>query len=466
MAPLSVTRLRAGLRSLPRQFWLLTAGIFIFLIGIDMCFPFETLYLNKRLGISMSTIGLIIGSMSFIGLPFQIPGGALTDRIGRRPMIVVGIVGTMLLYLGVAFAPALWVIVLVFGIEAAFGWSMFLTASNAMVADLVPFERRAEAYSLIRTAVSAGATIGPLFAAWILASSGSFRLSFVIGTGVCGLFALMVIVLFKETKPDPGSRSGAAAAEAADNRAADGGPLAPADPHERFFSECEEPGLSAPPQPAPPLECPTLPDDRPARRGGYRQVLRDRRFLLLMLATLAPSYCFAQIWVTLPVLLNDLYGVRPASWALLLSVYSLTSAVIQFPVVRALRRRDPTGLIGIGSLLIGSALGGIAFAGWGWPTVALMVVTALGVVLFMALVPTVVSHLAPVHLRGRYMGVWTIVYVAGYGLGPLLGGRALDTLGPQSAYLVVAAVGVAGSLLFTGLALVQRRAAGGAAVPG
>ncbi|MBM3147564.1 MAG: MFS transporter, partial [Actinobacteria bacterium] len=270
MGALSITRLRAGLRSLPRQFWLLTAGIFIFLIGIDMCFPFETLYLNKRLGISMSTIGLIIGTMSFVGLPFQIPGGALTDRIGRRPMIVVGIVGTMLLYLGVAFAPALWVIILVFGIEAAFGWSMFLTASNAMVADLVPFERRAEAYSLIRTAVSAGATIGPLFAAWILASSGSFRLSFVIGTGVCGVFALMLIVLFKETKPDPGSRGEASADEAADTEAANGGPLVPADPHERFFNECEEPGLAAPPQPAPPLECPTQPDDDSPRRGGYR----------------------------------------------------------------------------------------------------------------------------------------------------------------------------------------------------
>lgn len=441
MRRFSIARLRAAFGSLPRQFWLLTLGIFVFLIGIDMCFPFETLYLNKRLGISMSTIGLIIGTMSFVGLPFQIPGGALTDRIGRRPMIVVGICGTMLLYLGIAFAPALWVIVLVFGIEAAFGWSMFLTASNAMTADLVPFQHRAEAYSLTRTAVSAGAAIGPLFASWILAASGSFRLSFVIGTGVCGLFALMVIAFFKETKP----------------RVEEGAP------HEQFFSECDEAGFAASPQPAPPLECAVPPDHEPRPRGGYRRVLRDRRFLVLMLATLAPSYCFAQIWVTLPVLLNDLYGVRPSNWALLLSVYSLTCAVLQFPLVRALRHRDSIGLIGVGSLLLGSALAAIAFAGAGWQTVALMMVVALGVVLFMALVPAVVSHMAPVDLRGRYMGVWTIVYVAGYGLGPLLGGRALDTLGPRGAYLVVAAVGVAGSLLFATLAVVQRRREAGRA---
>lgn len=452
----SVARLRAAFRSLPRQFWLLTLGIFVFLVGIDMCFPFETLYLNKRLGISMSTIGLIIGTMSFVGLPFQIPGGALTDRIGRRPMIVVGICGTMLLYLGITFAPALWVIVLVFGIEAAFGWSMFLTASNAMTADLVPFERRAEAYSLIRTAVSAGAAIGPLFASWILAASGSFRLSFVIGAGVCGLFALMVIVLFKETRPHTRE---AAIPETADGAADSAEGTTAGDAHERSFDDCEETGFAASPQPAPPVECATPPAREPKRRGGYRRVLCDRRFLILMLATLAPSYCFAQIWVTLPVLLNDLYAVRPSDWALLLSVYSLTAAILQFPLVRALRHRDSIGLIGLGSLLLGSALAAIAFAGAGWQTVALMMVVALGVVLFMALVPAVVSHMAPVDLRGRYMGVWTIVYVAGYGLGPLLGGRALDTLGPRGAYLVVAAVGVAGSLLFMMLALAQRRVA-------
>ena len=59
-----------------------------------------------------------------------------------------------------------------------------------------------------------------------------------------------------------------------------------------------------------------------------------------------------------------------------------------------------------------------------------------------------VSHLAPAALRGRYMGSWTLVYMGGYALGPLLGGWALDALGGRGAFAVVAAAGLLGALLF------------------
>jgi MFS family permease len=440
-----IARVIADLRGLPRQFWLLALGTLVFLIGIDMCFPFETLYLTQRLDISMTTVGLIIGIMSFVGVPFQIPGGALADRLGRRPLIMVGILGTMTLYLGVAFAPSLWVIVLAFGIEAVIGWSMFLTGSNAMIADLVPFHRRAEAYSLTRTAVSIGASIGPLLASWILSATGSFRLSFVVGTAICAVFLLMVILFFKETRPRP-------AADPVAPVSGGGSVAVESDTEARPADAVAEPAAPMAPQPAPPVEK-VLPGPR---RGGYARVLRDRRFLLFLGAALLPTYCFAQIWVTLPVLLHDLHGTSPQSWGLLLALYSVTSAIIQFPLVRSLRHRDAVRLIGLGSLLIGCALGGLALAPYGWLTVLLMVVLATGVVLFMPLVPTVVSHMAPADLRGRYMGVWTLVYVGGYGLGPLFGGWALDSLGPRGAYLVALAVGMCGGLLFFLLAAARK----------
>jgi MFS family permease len=382
--------------------------------------------------------------MVFIGAPFQIPGGALTDRLGRRPILLTGILGTMTLYLGIAFAPGLWFIVLVFGIEAILGWSMFLTASNAMIADLVPFERRAEAYSLTRTAVGAGAAIGPLLAARVLASGGSFRTSFVIGSAICGIFALMVVVLFKETRPRARGKS---------TGRAEGEQVGSAEP------SCDEPSAPVAPQPAPPTECPPGElDDRP--RGTYRRILRDSHFLWLLFAALAPSYCFAQIWVTLPVLLRDVHGVPPQRWALLLSAYSVSSAVLQYPVVRSLRRRDTISLIAVGSLVIGGSLTAIAFLPGGWVTVLLMLSLAVGVVLFMPLMPTVISHMAPTDLRGRYMGLWTLTYVAGYALGPLFGGRALDALGPRPAYVVAGLVGALGAALFTGLAVAVRRREG------
>ena len=77
-----------GRSEFPPQFWLLTAGILVYAIGVDMCFPFETLFLNGRLHISMTTVGLLLGITGLAGLPFQVLGGAFADRFGRRGVLV------------------------------------------------------------------------------------------------------------------------------------------------------------------------------------------------------------------------------------------------------------------------------------------------------------------------------------------------------------------------------------------
>ena len=69
----------------------------------------------------------------------------------------------------------------------------------------------------------------------------------------------------------------------------------------------------------------------------------------------------------------------------------------------------------------------------------------------------VVSHMAPVDLRGRYMGLWSLAYIVGFGSGPLIGGRAMDSLGLRPGYVVVGLVGIVGAAMFCALALVVRR---------
>jgi MFS transporter, DHA1 family, multidrug resistance protein B len=134
---------RADLSSFPRQFWLQAGGFFLLLTGVYMCFPFETSYMNGRMGISMTTIGLVLGVPLIAAVPFYILGGALTDRFGRKPVMAVGIAVVAGLYLTFALAGSLWQLAIAIAIEAAIGWSLFLTGSNAMVADLVRLERRA-----------------------------------------------------------------------------------------------------------------------------------------------------------------------------------------------------------------------------------------------------------------------------------------------------------------------------------
>jgi len=379
---------------LPRQYWLLIAGTFVYATGVEMCYPFQTLYLNQRLGLSMTSIGVIIGATLFAGLPFQIVGGAVADRFGRRPVLILAICAGMALYIGLGVAHQLWLVIALFAFEAAFGWAQYLTASNAMVSDLTPLSRRAEAFSILRVALNAGITIGPLVAAPLISLDPTFRTSF-LGAGlVCGIFLVMVLTLFKETRPPSAGRGSIGSAF-----------------------------------------------------RGYGQVLRDRRMLAFCVVALLPLYGFGQIWVTMPIVLGDLHGVSAGMWGILLVVYGASTAILQYPVIRVLGRFDHMLLMALASLCVGIGTGGAAFVPWPF-TFACVIVISFGIVLFIPISSTVVSHLTPTALRGRYMGSWTMVYIGGYALGPLLGGWAMDALGGRGAFAVVAATGLLGALLF------------------
>jgi len=389
-----IARVVADLKVLPRQFWLLAAAIFVYLIGVDMSYPYEALYLNSRLDVSMTTVGLILGATMFATLPMHVVGGALCDKLGRRAVLLIAMLGSMTLYTGLGLTRDLGVIVALITFEAAFGWAQFITSSNAMVADLTPPEGRAEAYSVSRVALNAGAVIAPLLALPLLAADPSFRLNFLASGAVCGIVFVMVLVLLRESRP-----------------------------HDvRTVSVA-------------------------ATFRGYGLVLRDRRMVVFSLVALLPLYGFGQILITLPVMLADLHAVSATRWSIALSVYGVCMVVMQYPVVRALRHRDPMLLLSLGCVAQGLGMGLAAFLPWPW-TLPCIVVMSVGVVLLIPISSTVVSRLAPARLRGRYMGVWTFVYIGGYALGPLVGGWALDTLGGRGAFVAIAAAGLLGAALF------------------
>lgn len=160
----SLVAARRAAAAFPPQFWLATGGILVYVVGVDMCFPFETFYLNNGLHISMTVVGRLLGLTTLAGLSLQIVGGALADRLGRRVVLVVSVCGSAVLYIGLALSHSFPQVVAVVLFEACFGWSMFLTGSNAMVTDLVGGPRRAEAFSIVRTAINASMVIGPLIA--------------------------------------------------------------------------------------------------------------------------------------------------------------------------------------------------------------------------------------------------------------------------------------------------------------
>jgi MFS family permease len=391
------TRVRAELAAFPRQFWLLAASIFVLLTGVDMCFPLETIYLTKHLHVSATTVGLVLGVPILATLPLHIVGGAFTDRYGRRPAMAIGIAVVTALYLTFALSSTLWPIAIAITIEAAFGWALFLTGSNAMIADLVVHERRTEAYGFTRVALNLGMVAGPWLAGILTTADPTFRTMFLSGAGVTGVFVVIVVLRFRETLPQ---------VKAKDRES--------------------------------PLE--TL--------KGYGVVLRDGRYVAFCLISLLPLYGFGQIWSILPVALQTEFGIPTGTWSHLLMTYALAGAIMQYPVVRYVRHRDHFVWMSVSAACMGAGLGGTILAPWGAATYVSMIVLSFGVVLLIPISMTIAAELAPVELRGRYMGAWTLVQMGGYALGPTFGGMAIDRLGVRSAFVLIVALGLAGATLF------------------
>ena len=105
--------------------------------------------------------------------------------------------------------------------------------------------------------------------------------------------------------------------------------------------------------------------------------------------------------------------------------------------------------VALASTLFGLGVGLVAFVPVGAVLLVPVVALSLAQALFGPLTSAIVAQMAPLELRGRYMGAWTLVYIAGQGaLGPLLGGLLLDRLGPHGSYGLLIFMGLAGACLY------------------
>ena len=273
---------------------------------------------------------------------------------------------------------------------------MFQMSSNAIVSDVLPEARRTEGYSITRTASSAGIVVGPLLGGLLLRHDPSFRWPFIAGGAFCSVIFVIALVRLPETRPA----------------------LAAAHQSVR------------------------------ATFAGYFTVLKDRRMRTLAAVTLLPLYCHGQFLMTFPILLKGTVGMSSSAVGLMYSVYALSNVLVQYPMGRRLRHADRMKVLAAASTFMGVGLFGAAFAPRGVATAAFVVVVSFGTALLMPFSVTAISHLAPLRLRGRYMGAWTLVWTSGVALGPIFGGLAMDRLGGRGAYVLVLVAGLTGAVLY------------------
>ncbi|HEY3181347.1 MAG TPA: MFS transporter [Gaiellaceae bacterium] len=351
-------------------------------LGFGAFWVFVGVWAVRGLGIRPSTLGAVLLLEATVAAGAGYLGGHLSDLVGRRPVLVwswtleAAILATLAL---VDPAPAVGLALLVAaGVASGPG----LAASGALVADLVPPERRESAYASMRVVYNVAMVCGPPLAGLVIAAGG--------WTGFLLFDALL---------------GGLAAAGAA--------LLLPA-------------GLRG---------------DR--ERAPVTAALRDRPYLLFLASSVLAWIVYVGYESALPIAATTEYRVSPRTWGLLLALNPLLVALLQLRLTRAVARASASAKLAVAipvmglsflALEVDTGLGTIA---------AVIVVFVLGEMLWAPTATAAAASMAPAHLRGAYMGAFGGTTSAGFAIGPFVGLQLLGGAGPRAMWTFFAAVSLA-----------------------
>jgi MFS transporter, DHA1 family, tetracycline resistance protein len=147
--------------------------VFIDLIGFGIVIPILPLYAKSPLfGASPAAIGWLIGSFSLAQFAFTPLLGGLSDRVGRRPVLLFSVLSTSLAFLTMGLAESFWVLLAARIFDGVTGGN--IGTAQAYIADVTPPEERAKGLGLIGAAFGLGFIFGPAIGGIL---SGHFGLS-------------------------------------------------------------------------------------------------------------------------------------------------------------------------------------------------------------------------------------------------------------------------------------------------
>ncbi len=171
---------------------------FIDILGFSILIPLLPFYV-QRFGASPFVIGVLFSTFAFCQLLAGPIWGNISDRIGRKSVLIVSQIGATIGWTMLAFAPALWFVFLARVIEGLSGGNLSVTQSY--VADVVEPAQRSRAYAYIGAAFSAGMIFGPA-AGGYLAHTYGFAVPFLLAAALQVVTLGVTIVFLSETKAD------------------------------------------------------------------------------------------------------------------------------------------------------------------------------------------------------------------------------------------------------------------------
>ena len=378
-----VSRFVAGWRTgLSRPVLILQAGNALNYFGYGLVLPFEIIYLHHVRGFSTATAGLVLAATMGASAVVTPPTGALVDQYSAKTIVVAGSLASALGYAGFAFVERPWQ-GLACAIVGGAGLGAAGTANRTLVVRLITPEERAAAFALNRVAgnfgIGAGATIGGFIVAATQQLS-SFQVLYLFDAITSAAFALIVFA-----------------------------------------------GV-----PSPRAEIATPAD---GTGTGFRAVARDRIFLVviganIVLVVVGHTF-FSNILSPFAAAHTP---VGPAAIGIVFLVNTSVIVIAQIPAVRLAARMRRTHAFAVASVLFAVGLLAVLPATLVHSELAatsilvgVATILACGEIAHILVLGPLVADMAPAHLLGRYLSLYSLTFTSSLAIGPAIGGVLLQT---------------------------------------
>ncbi len=395
------TGLRKTYNSYSKDFWLFMLASFIDMVGGSLIFPFFSLYMTQKFNVGMTEVGTMFLVWALTsGVIGNTLGGALADKLGRKTNIIFGLVASAVSALLMVVINDLVLFYVAIAIVGIFQ-DISGPARQAMIADLVPEDRRDDAYGMFRIVFNLSVTIGPAIGGFM--ATRSFVSLFYADVLISLIAAAFVFFLLPETKPV----------------------LAPTEHHK------EE----------------TLKDTF----KGYGQVLKDKLFIGFMLVSMLSVLMYFNMNSSLSVFLVNYRNITPEQFGYILSLNAGMVVLLQLFFTRITAKWKPMLAIAFGNLLYVIGFTMYGFVNTYFMFLLAMVIITIGEMIYAPKEQTLVANFAPVHMRGRYMAIRGFSWIIPTAIGPLGAGLIMDNLNPRMLWFIAGFIGMLSTLGFAWL---------------
>ncbi len=373
-----INRLKATYQEFPPTFWVLIGSFFVDRLGSALIYPFLALYVTAHFNVGMVEVGTLFAIYAIFGAAGNFIGGALADKFGRKSMSIFGLLISSLTSFMVIFINELGLFYILGAVLGLFS-SIGEPAQSAMVADLLPLEKRNEGYGVWRVTANLAVVFGPAIGG-ILASR-SYTILFILDMVLSSITALLVFLYLPETKP----------------------------PAQHGHKE----------------------ETITQSFRGYVSVIKDSLFMFFIIFSILSAMVYMQMSSTLPVFLRDIHQVSTQQFGYLMSINALIVVIFQFWISRKIKRFNPMTIMAIGTYIymVGFGLFGFLHT-YLWFIVAMIIIT-IGEMVVSPTSQALVAQLSPEDKRGRYMALYGFSWIIPTAIGPLAAGLIMENYDPH-----------------------------------